>query len=150
MYNVSIQVSPKSGIWIGPNSSPVGAAEGPPRSVSHAASLDAISKRAAKSETTRVPCRSLTCSVCKYSLILDQRALFYSAVILLATHHDLFQFRISIVLSMLNGMKYLFICAYRTFCFSKHNNVTDKYNYVNLTDKFYNLLLFMFRYKLIE
>ncbi|KAL0123178.1 hypothetical protein PUN28_007654 [Cardiocondyla obscurior] len=56
-------VSQKSGIWEGANSSSGGAAEGPSRSVSHAASLDAISKRAVKQETTRVPCRSLTCSV---------------------------------------------------------------------------------------
>ncbi|XP_029169016.1 potassium voltage-gated channel subfamily H member 2 isoform X9 [Nylanderia fulva] len=56
-------VSQKSGIWEGANSSSGGAAEGPSRSVSHAASLDAISKRAVKPETARVPCRSLTCSV---------------------------------------------------------------------------------------
>ncbi|KAL6438576.1 hypothetical protein ACFW04_004559 [Cataglyphis niger] len=56
-------VSQKSGIWEGANSSSGGAAEGPSRSVSHAASLDAISKRAVKPETARAPCRSLTCSV---------------------------------------------------------------------------------------
>ncbi|XP_011255993.1 potassium voltage-gated channel unc-103 isoform X8 [Camponotus floridanus] len=55
-------VSQKSGLWEGVNTSG-GAAEGPSRSVSHAASLDAISKRAVKPETTRAPCRSLTCSV---------------------------------------------------------------------------------------
>ncbi|XP_020286907.1 potassium voltage-gated channel subfamily H member 2 isoform X2 [Pseudomyrmex gracilis] len=55
-------VSQKSGLWEGGNSSS-GVAEGPSRSVSHAASLDAISRRAVKPETTRVPCRSLTCSV---------------------------------------------------------------------------------------
>ena len=60
------QVSQKSGIWEGANSSSGGVAEGPSRSVSHAASLDAISKRAVKPETARAPCRSLTCSVCKY------------------------------------------------------------------------------------
>lgn len=62
------QVSQKSGIWEGVNSSS-GVAEGPSRSVSHAASLDAISKRAVKTETARAPCRSLTCSVCKYTMI---------------------------------------------------------------------------------
>ncbi|XP_066602663.1 uncharacterized protein, partial [Prorops nasuta] len=56
-------VSQKSGIWDGPNSSSGGAAEGPSRSVSHAASLDAISRRAVKPEGSRTPCRSLTCSV---------------------------------------------------------------------------------------
>ncbi|XP_077260205.1 potassium voltage-gated channel seizure isoform X9 [Temnothorax americanus] len=56
-------VSQKSGIWEGGNSSSGGVAEGPSRSVSHAASLDAISKRAVKAETARAPCRSLTCSV---------------------------------------------------------------------------------------
>ncbi|XP_011876582.1 PREDICTED: potassium voltage-gated channel subfamily H member 2 isoform X2 [Vollenhovia emeryi] len=56
-------VSQKSGLWEGGNSSSGGAAEGPSRSVSHAASLDAISKRTVKPETTRAPCRSLTCSV---------------------------------------------------------------------------------------
>ncbi|XP_018354199.1 PREDICTED: potassium voltage-gated channel subfamily H member 2 isoform X11 [Trachymyrmex septentrionalis] len=56
-------VSQKSGIWEGANSSSGGVAEGPSRSVSHAASLDAISKRAVKPETARAPCRSLTCSV---------------------------------------------------------------------------------------
>ncbi|XP_036147777.1 potassium voltage-gated channel subfamily H member 2 isoform X9 [Monomorium pharaonis] len=56
-------VSQKSGIWEGANSSSGGAAEGPSRSVSHAASLDAISKRTVKQETARAPCRSLTCSV---------------------------------------------------------------------------------------
>ncbi|XP_025156617.1 potassium voltage-gated channel subfamily H member 2 isoform X4 [Harpegnathos saltator] len=57
-------VSQKSGIWDGPNSSSGGVAEGPSRSVSHAASLDAISRRTVKPETTtRAPCRSLTCSV---------------------------------------------------------------------------------------
>ncbi|XP_012270109.1 potassium voltage-gated channel subfamily H member 2 isoform X2 [Orussus abietinus] len=57
-------VSQKSGIWEGPmNSSSNGAAEGPSRSVSHAASLDAISRRAVKPEMARAPCRSLTCSV---------------------------------------------------------------------------------------
>lgn len=61
------QVSQKSGIWEGANSS--GAAEGPSRSVSHAASLDAISRRTIKPETARAPCRSLTCSVCKYTMI---------------------------------------------------------------------------------
>lgn len=55
-------VSQKSGLWEGGNSSG-GAAEGPSRSVSHATSLDAISKRAVKQETARAPCRSLTCSV---------------------------------------------------------------------------------------
>lgn len=59
------QVSQKSGIWEGGNFSAAGGAEGPSRSVSHAASLDAISRRAVKPETARVPCRSLTCSVCK-------------------------------------------------------------------------------------
>ncbi|XP_025991230.1 potassium voltage-gated channel subfamily H member 2 isoform X10 [Solenopsis invicta] len=56
-------VSQKSGIWEGANSPSGGVVEGPSRSVSHAASLDAISKRAVKPETPRVPCRSLTCSV---------------------------------------------------------------------------------------
>ncbi|KAG7210815.1 hypothetical protein KM043_012302 [Ampulex compressa] len=56
-------VSQKSGIWEGPNSSSGGAAEGPSRSVSHAASLDAISRKVVKPDTTRAPCRSLTCSV---------------------------------------------------------------------------------------
>ncbi|KAK2582018.1 hypothetical protein KPH14_002724 [Odynerus spinipes] len=57
-------VSQKSGIWEGPNSSAGGAAEGgPSRSVSHAASLDAISRKAVKPDTARAPCRSLTCSV---------------------------------------------------------------------------------------
>ncbi|XP_015602633.1 potassium voltage-gated channel subfamily H member 2 isoform X4 [Cephus cinctus] len=57
-------VSQKSGIWEGPvNSSSGGAAEGPSRSVSHAASLDAISRRVVKPEVVRAPCRSLTCSV---------------------------------------------------------------------------------------
>ncbi|KAH0953221.1 hypothetical protein HN011_010276 [Eciton burchellii] len=56
-------VSQKSGIWEGANSSSGAGAEGPSRSVSHAASLDAISKRAVKPETARAPCRSLTCSV---------------------------------------------------------------------------------------
>ncbi|XP_076680992.1 potassium voltage-gated channel seizure isoform X4 [Andrena cerasifolii] len=56
-------VSQKSGIWEGGNFSSSGGAEGPSRSVSHAASLDAISRRAVKPETARVPCRSLTCSV---------------------------------------------------------------------------------------
>ncbi|XP_043598433.1 potassium voltage-gated channel subfamily H member 6 isoform X9 [Bombus pyrosoma] len=56
-------VSQKSGIWEGANFSSAGGAEGPSRSVSHAASLDAISRRAVKPETTRAPCRSLTCSV---------------------------------------------------------------------------------------
>ncbi|XP_015185521.1 PREDICTED: potassium voltage-gated channel subfamily H member 2 isoform X2 [Polistes dominula] len=71
-------VSQKSGIWEGPNSSNGGgggvgggggggggtATEGgPSRSVSHAASLDAISRKAIKPDTTRPPCRSLTCSV---------------------------------------------------------------------------------------
>lgn len=54
-------MSQKSGIWEGPQSS--SAEQGPSRSVSHAASLDAISRRVVKAETTRVPCRSLTCSV---------------------------------------------------------------------------------------
>ncbi|XP_043484495.1 potassium voltage-gated channel subfamily H member 2 isoform X3 [Leptopilina heterotoma] len=54
-------MSQKSGIWEGPQSS--SAEQGPSRSVSHAASLDAISRRVVKTETTRVPCRSLTCSV---------------------------------------------------------------------------------------
>ncbi|KAK0079628.1 hypothetical protein PV325_001003 [Microctonus aethiopoides] len=56
-------VSPKSGIWDGQNSSPGNGNEGPSRSVSHAASLDAISKRMVKSDMSRIPCRSLTCSV---------------------------------------------------------------------------------------
>ncbi|CAK9817131.1 Potassium voltage-gated channel subfamily H member 6 [Anthophora quadrimaculata] len=56
-------VSQKSGIWEGGNFSSTGGAEGPSRSVSHAASLDAISRRAVKPEATRAPCRSLTCSV---------------------------------------------------------------------------------------
>ncbi|XP_046813203.1 potassium voltage-gated channel unc-103 isoform X13 [Vespa crabro] len=57
-------VSQKSGIWEGPNSSAGGVTEGgPSRSVSHAASLDAISRKAIKQDTTRAPCRSLTCSV---------------------------------------------------------------------------------------
>ncbi|KAK1124192.1 hypothetical protein K0M31_006567 [Melipona bicolor] len=56
-------VSQKSGIWEGGNFSSAGGAEGPSRSVSHAASLDAISRRAVKPETARAPCRSLTCSV---------------------------------------------------------------------------------------
>lgn len=72
------QVSQKSGMWEGGNSSSGGAAEGPSRSVSHAASLDAISKRAVKQETTRVPCRSLTCSVCKYTITSTVYIHFYS------------------------------------------------------------------------
>ncbi|XP_053988414.1 potassium voltage-gated channel subfamily H member 2 isoform X2 [Hylaeus volcanicus] len=56
-------VSQKSGIWEGGNFSSAGGAEGPSRSVSHAASLDAISRKAVKPETARTPCRSLTCSV---------------------------------------------------------------------------------------
>ncbi|XP_076751204.1 potassium voltage-gated channel seizure isoform X3 [Xylocopa sonorina] len=56
-------VSQKSGIWEGGNFPPAGGAEGPSRSVSHAASLDAISRRAVKPEAARAPCRSLTCSV---------------------------------------------------------------------------------------
>ena len=64
-FHTDPQVSQKSGIWEGQNSSSNGAGEGPSRSVSHAASLDAISKRTIKQESTRVPCRSLTCSVCK-------------------------------------------------------------------------------------
>ncbi|XP_015430216.1 PREDICTED: potassium voltage-gated channel subfamily H member 2 [Dufourea novaeangliae] len=56
-------VSQKSGIWDGGNFSSGGGAEGPSRSVSHAASLDAISRRAVKPEAARTPCRSLTCSV---------------------------------------------------------------------------------------
>ncbi|XP_076161159.1 potassium voltage-gated channel seizure isoform X4 [Ptiloglossa arizonensis] len=56
-------VSQKSGIWEGGNFSSTGGAEGPSRSVSHAASLDAISRRAVKPETARTPIRSLTCSV---------------------------------------------------------------------------------------
>ncbi|XP_034951442.1 potassium voltage-gated channel subfamily H member 2 isoform X3 [Chelonus insularis] len=56
-------VSPKSGIWDGQNSSPGNGNEGPSRSVSHAASLDAISRRIIKSDVSRIPCRSLTCSV---------------------------------------------------------------------------------------
>ncbi|XP_076229951.1 potassium voltage-gated channel seizure isoform X3 [Nomia melanderi] len=57
-------VSQKSGIWEGGNfSSAGGGAEGPSRSVSHAASLDAISRRTVKPEAARTPCRSLTCSV---------------------------------------------------------------------------------------
>nr|XP_034180288.1 potassium voltage-gated channel subfamily H member 2 isoform X6 [Osmia lignaria] len=56
-------VSQKSGIWDGSNFPSTGGAEGPSRSVSHAASLDAISRRAVKPETSRAPCRSLTCSV---------------------------------------------------------------------------------------
>ncbi|XP_017788037.1 PREDICTED: potassium voltage-gated channel subfamily H member 2 [Habropoda laboriosa] len=56
-------VSQKSGIWEGGNFSSTGGAEGPSRSVSHAASLDAISRRAVKPEAARAPCRSLTCSV---------------------------------------------------------------------------------------
>ncbi|XP_043498068.1 potassium voltage-gated channel subfamily H member 2 isoform X5 [Polistes fuscatus] len=70
-------VSQKSGIWEGPNSSNGGggggggttAEGGPSRSVSHAASLDAISRKAIKPDTTRPPCRSLTCSVSKHSKI---------------------------------------------------------------------------------
>ena len=60
-------MSQKSGLWEGPHSS--GADQGPSRSVSHAASLDAISRRVVKPETARAPCRSLTCSVCKFFLI---------------------------------------------------------------------------------
>ncbi|XP_029039423.1 potassium voltage-gated channel subfamily H member 2 isoform X6 [Osmia bicornis bicornis] len=56
-------VSQKSGIWDGSNFPSTGGAEGPSRSVSHAASLDAISRRAVKPEASRAPCRSLTCSV---------------------------------------------------------------------------------------
>nr|XP_012139354.1 PREDICTED: potassium voltage-gated channel subfamily H member 2 isoform X2 [Megachile rotundata] len=56
-------VSQKSGIWDGANFSSGGGAEGPSRSVSHAASLDAISRRAVKPDAARAPCRSLTCSV---------------------------------------------------------------------------------------
>ncbi|XP_076628162.1 potassium voltage-gated channel seizure isoform X2 [Colletes latitarsis] len=56
-------VSQKSGIWEGGNFSSAGGAEGRSRSVSHAASLDAISRRAVKPEAARTPCRSLTCSV---------------------------------------------------------------------------------------
>lgn len=65
LSSVVFQVSQKSGIWEGANFSAAGGAEGPSRSVSHAASLDAISRRAVKPDTARVPCRSLTCSVCK-------------------------------------------------------------------------------------
>ncbi|XP_033216833.1 potassium voltage-gated channel subfamily H member 2 isoform X2 [Belonocnema kinseyi] len=54
-------VSQKSGLWEGTHSSSVD--QGPSRSVSHAASLDAISRRVVKPETARTPCRSLTCSV---------------------------------------------------------------------------------------
>ncbi|XP_044004798.1 potassium voltage-gated channel subfamily H member 7 isoform X3 [Aphidius gifuensis] len=53
--------STKSGLWEGQNSPPVN--EEPSGSVSHAASLDAISKRMIKSDMNRIPCRSLTCSV---------------------------------------------------------------------------------------
>ncbi|XP_076241723.1 potassium voltage-gated channel seizure [Calliopsis andreniformis] len=56
-------VSQKSGIWEGGNFSSSGGAEGPSRSVSHAASLDAISRRTVKPDAARAPCRSLTCSV---------------------------------------------------------------------------------------
>nr|XP_033330790.1 potassium voltage-gated channel subfamily H member 6 isoform X12 [Megalopta genalis] len=57
-------VSQKSGIWEGGNFPSAGGAEGgPSRSVSHAASLDAISRRTVKPDTARTPCRSLTCSV---------------------------------------------------------------------------------------
>ncbi|XP_026671639.1 potassium voltage-gated channel subfamily H member 7 isoform X4 [Ceratina calcarata] len=56
-------VSQKSGIWEGGNFSSTGGGEGPSRSVSHAASLDAISRRAVKPDAARAPCRSLTCSV---------------------------------------------------------------------------------------
>ncbi|XP_011297460.1 potassium voltage-gated channel subfamily H member 2 isoform X3 [Fopius arisanus] len=56
-------VSPKSGIWEGQHTSPGNGNEEPSRSVSHAASLDAISKRMVKSDMAKIPCRSLTCSV---------------------------------------------------------------------------------------
>ncbi|XP_076642283.1 voltage-gated inwardly rectifying potassium channel KCNH6-like isoform X3 [Halictus rubicundus] len=57
-------VSQKSGIWEGGQFPSGGGAEGgPSRSVSHAASLDAISRKTVKPETARTPCRSLTCSV---------------------------------------------------------------------------------------
>ncbi|XP_018367995.1 PREDICTED: potassium voltage-gated channel subfamily H member 2 isoform X8 [Trachymyrmex cornetzi] len=56
-------VSQKSGIWEGANSSSGGVAEGPSRSVSHAASLDAISKRAVKPETARAPARCITVTI---------------------------------------------------------------------------------------
>ncbi|XP_044591055.1 potassium voltage-gated channel subfamily H member 6 isoform X15 [Cotesia glomerata] len=56
-------ISPKSGIWDGTNCSPGNGNDGPSRSVSHAASLDAISRRMVKSDMSRIPCRSLTCSV---------------------------------------------------------------------------------------
>ncbi|XP_046479285.1 voltage-gated inwardly rectifying potassium channel KCNH2 isoform X3 [Neodiprion pinetum] len=56
-------VSQKSGMWDDTGNSSSGAAEGPSRSVSHAASLDAISRRMVKPEAGRAPCRSLTCSV---------------------------------------------------------------------------------------
>lgn len=59
------QVSQKSGMWDDTGNSSSGAAEGPSRSVSHAASLDAISRRMVRPESGRAPCRSLTCSVCK-------------------------------------------------------------------------------------
>ncbi|XP_076293375.1 potassium voltage-gated channel seizure isoform X4 [Lasioglossum baleicum] len=56
-------VSQKSGIWEGGHFPGGGGAEGgPSRSVSHAASLDAISRKTVKPES-RTPCRSLTCSV---------------------------------------------------------------------------------------
>ncbi|XP_074107271.1 potassium voltage-gated channel seizure isoform X11 [Cotesia typhae] len=58
-------ISPKSGIWDGTNCSPGNGNDGPSRSVSHAASLDAISRRMVKSDMSRIPCRSLTCSVRK-------------------------------------------------------------------------------------
>ncbi|XP_048513727.1 potassium voltage-gated channel subfamily H member 2 isoform X3 [Athalia rosae] len=56
-------VSQKSGMWDDTGNSSSGPAEGPSRSVSHAASLDAISRRMVKPEAGRIPCRSLTCSV---------------------------------------------------------------------------------------
>ncbi|XP_053599137.1 potassium voltage-gated channel subfamily H member 6 isoform X13 [Microplitis demolitor] len=56
-------ISPKSGIWDGTNCSPGNGNDGPSRSVSHAASLDAISRRMVKNDMSRIPCRSLTCSV---------------------------------------------------------------------------------------
>ncbi|XP_044591048.1 potassium voltage-gated channel subfamily H member 7 isoform X9 [Cotesia glomerata] len=48
-------ISPKSGIWDGTNCSPGNGNDGPSRSVSHAASLDAISRRMVKSDMSRIP-----------------------------------------------------------------------------------------------
>lgn len=73
-------------MWEGGNSSSGGGAEGPSRSVSHAASLDAISKRAVKQETARAPCRSLTCSVRKY---FNAHRIIYYSLLLRVTCRDL-------------------------------------------------------------